>query len=494
MRRLAYPLFGLWAALAVAAVVLQAQAGEQFEALSTFALGVLAGVGALLWRRRPENVIGPILLCLALVVTASVVGDGISVRYEDDADPGLGVRLVVWIDEALLYVWFGLVGVLLPLLFPDGRLPSPRWRPVLWAGLALVALAVFGTVFGVEQGDWDETGTIRNPLAVGGPVGDALEAGAGVSAPLFGIVVLLALASVVVRFRRARGVERQQLKWFGWAIGLLLAGLAAAAIGEATGYEPIGNVGWTVFLTSLIGLVPLAIAVAILRYRLYDIDLVIRRTLVYGALTLTLGAAYLGSVLLVSLAVGESGLATAVSTLAVAALFRPARSRIQGAVDQRFYRRRYDAARTLEAFGLRLRDELDLEALAADVRGVVQRHRPARARVAVAEERAMRRLPPGACSPSTVRSPRRPSGSWPSRARTPTRSVRVAVRRLRGRRHADRAPAAGQRGRVAAARDRDLLRRGRGGRGLRRRTPRTPGRCGWRGSARSRRTSGSRSR
>ena len=155
--------------------------------------------------------------------------------------------------------------------------------------------------------------------------------------------MLLALVSVVVRFRRARGAERQQLKWFGYAIGLLLCGLAAAAIGERPA-ESARHVGWTVLMGSLIFGMPLAIGVAILRYRLYDIDVVIRRTLVYGALTVTLAGAYLGSVLLVSLAVGESGLATAVSTLAVAALFRPARARIQAAVDRRFYRRRYDAA------------------------------------------------------------------------------------------------------------------------------------------------------
>jgi hypothetical protein len=372
VRRLAWPLFGLWVALTATACVLQARAGDTLEVVITPALGVLAGVGALLWWRRPENPIGPILLALALAVVASVVGDAISSPYEDAAEiPGLAVRLVVWIDEALIYVWFGLVGVLLPLLFPDGRPPSRRWRPVLWAGVALVALAVLGTTFGREGTEWGEGGTLRNPLAIAGPLGDALEAAVGVSGPLFGLVVLVALASVVVRFRRARGAERQQLKWFGYAIGLLLTGLAAAAIAEATGWEPLGNVGWTVFLASLIFAMPLSIAVAILRYRLYDIDLVIRRTLVYGALTVTLAAAYLGSVLLVSLAVGESGLATAVSTLAVAALFRPLRARIQGAVDQRFYRRRYDAARTLEAFGGRLRDELDLDALAADVRGVV---------------------------------------------------------------------------------------------------------------------------
>ena len=139
VRRLAYPLFGLWAALALAACVLQAGGSDSIDAFLTPALGVLAGVGALLSRRRPENPIGPILLGLALVVTVSVVGDGITARHDDDPDPGLGVRLIVWIDEAIIFVWFGLVGLLLPLLFPDGRLPSRRWRLLLWAGLALVA-------------------------------------------------------------------------------------------------------------------------------------------------------------------------------------------------------------------------------------------------------------------------------------------------------------------------------------------------------------------
>jgi hypothetical protein len=371
MRRLALPLLGLWVALMAVACVLQLRNGDVVEALITPALGVLACVGALLCRRRPENRIGTILLGIALVVTLSIVGDSITAPHEGDPAPPTAVKVIVAVDEALVFVWFGLVGILLPLLFPDGKLPSPRWRMALWVGLGLVALAALGTLLGVADAEWGDGGRVENPLALGGPAGDVLEAASELGGPAFALAVLAALASVVVRFRRADGVERQQLKWFVFTIALLLLGLAAAAISEAIGWEPLGNVGWAVFLGSLIFGMPLAIAFAVLRYRLYDLDLVIRRTLVYGSLTVTLAAAYLGTVLLVGLAVGESGFAVAVSTLAVAALFRPLRARIQAVVDRRFYRRRYDAARTLEAFGGRLRDEIDLEALGADLARVV---------------------------------------------------------------------------------------------------------------------------
>ena len=194
----------------------------------------------------------------------------------------------------------------------------------------------------------------------------------GVAGVLFIFASLGALTGMALRFRRSTGLERLQFKWFFLAMGMLIVGLVVSAAGELVHAGPLGDAGWWLFLTSLIVALPLAIGFAVMRYRLYDIDLVINRALVYGGLTVTLGGVYLGLVLLVGLAVGRSGFAVAVSTLAVAALFRPLRERIQGGVDRRFYRRRYDAAQTLEAFGLRLRDELDLEALTADVRGVVR--------------------------------------------------------------------------------------------------------------------------
>lgn len=376
MRRLAWPLLGLWFVLTVVSSTLQLAAGDLVDAALTPALGVLAGVGALLGRRRPENPVGWILLALALLITAGSVTGGLYAGSEGGADPTLSVRLLVWFDEWVIYLWFGLVGILLPLLFPDGRLPSPRWRPVLWAGVGVVVAKVVSTAFGDPRFDWGEGGSIANPMAVGGPVGDALELAGTIANVGFAAVLLCTFTSAAVRLRRSSGVERQQLKWFAYAIGLLLAGLAAAATSESIGYEPLGNVGWTVFLASLIFGMPMAIGIAVLRYRLYDIDMVIKRTLVYGSLTATLVATYLGMVLVFRLALGpltgESDLAVAASTLTVAALFRPLRARIQGVVDRRFYRRRYDAARTLQTFGARLRDQLDLEALGEDLREVVR--------------------------------------------------------------------------------------------------------------------------
>ena len=192
--------------------------------------------------------------------------------------------------------------------------------------------------------------------------------------PVFLVIVGIALAGVTVRFQRAPAGERGQIKWLALSAGygaatLLAMGVLMLLVETDDG---LGDVLTALLFASALASFPIAAGVAILRHRLYDIDVVISRALIYGALTATLGATYLGLVLLSGLAVGESDLAVAAATLAVAALFRPARARIQAAVDRRFYRRRYDAARTLEGFGARLRDQLDLDALGADLRGVVR--------------------------------------------------------------------------------------------------------------------------
>jgi hypothetical protein len=371
--RLPWILLAVWAVLTAVVSVVRARQGEPTEALIAPALLVFAGTGALLSARRPGNPIGWLLLAVALVIGVTGVTEVLYTDAEGDPHPSLLARCLVWFDNWVFYVWMALICVLIPLLFPDGRLPSRRWRPYLWMSVATVTAAAAGTAFGSPTLDWGEAADVANPLRIPGPVGDAFELLDAASGPMFGLMFVISLAGVLVRLRRSAGVERLQLKWFAFAMSLLLAGILAAAVGEIA--EPlavVGDVGWSLFLAALILGLPLAIGVAVMRYRLYDIDLVINRALVYGVLTVTLAAAYLGTVLLVGLAVGESGFAVAVSTLAVAALFRPVRSRIQETVDRRFYRRRYDAQQTLEAFGARLRDELDLEALGADLSRVVR--------------------------------------------------------------------------------------------------------------------------
>ncbi len=228
---------------------------------------------------------------------------------------------------------------------------------------------------------------------------------------LAAVAFLLAAASLVIRVRRSRGVERQQLKWFAFVGLIALAGLAVAMVQVLGGSQPgeeggslldvLGAVGWGTALLSIVIGIPVATGLAILRHRLYDVDVVIRRTVVYGALTAVLLASYLGLVLLLQLALSplteDSDLAIAGSTLAVAALFRPARARIQAAVDRRFYRRRYDAARTLEGFGARApRRSRARLALSAELRAVVADTMQPSARVALAAGGAGgERAPPG---------------------------------------------------------------------------------------------------
>jgi hypothetical protein len=323
----------------------------------SYVLFVLAftTVGALVASRRPRNAIGWLLLLAGF----SYVLGGLCASAGDDPP-----ALVAWVGEWIWLVGIGPVATFGLLLFPTGHLPSPRWRPVAWLAAAGLVVSVGAVAF--KPGRFEDS-AIENPVGI-----PWLPDGAGTVALLVLLVALAgSIASLRARYHAAGPLERMQLKWLLYAAALVAAGVVVTAPLEAL----LGETGvaiTNVVVTLTLGTVPVAMGIAILRHRLYDVDLVIRRTLVYGVLTATLGATYLGLVLLIGLAVGRSGLAVAVSTLAVAALFRPALARIQAAVDRRFYRRRYDAARTLEAFGARLRDELDLEALGTDLRGVVQ--------------------------------------------------------------------------------------------------------------------------
>lgn len=248
--------------------------------------------------------------------------------------------------------------IFLPLLFPDGRLPSRRWIPVA----AVPALATTSTVVLGALTDTLHVGRYRieNPIGIEGLAHVERLPFFGPLSLLLLVGILAAALSIVVRFRRSRRTERQQLKWLLYAVSLFPL---LAIFDYAGAPDWVGNLTIGVVLVAL----PSSIGIAVLRYRLYDIDLVINRTLVYLSLTVVLGLVYAGGVLLLSrlLPVEGNDLAVATSTLAVAALFSPLRLRVQELVDRRFYRSRYDARMTVEAFGSRLREEVDLDGLLA---------------------------------------------------------------------------------------------------------------------------------
>ena len=330
----------------------------------TIFVGAFATVGALVASRRPRNPLGWILLAAGLSYTIG----GTTVEAVQAGGTGGWSTLAAWVGAWIWMTGVAPVATFGLLLFPDGRLPSRRWRPVAWLAAGGLAAVVAGLA--LEPGRFEDT-AIENPV---GLEAVAWLPGLVASAGAVALVAALAgsIASLRARYRVAGADERLQLKWLLYAAALVGVGVAVSLTLEIVAGDSVTNV--TNAITTLtMAAVPVAMGIAILRHRLYDIDVVINRTLVYGALTATLAAGYLGGVLLAQLVIGaESGLAVAVSTLAVAALFRPARARIQAAVDRRFYRRRYDAARTLEAFGARLRDEVELDLVAADLRSVAR--------------------------------------------------------------------------------------------------------------------------
>ena len=316
-------------------------------------------VGALIASRRPSNAVGWLLCAVGLAQAVDAFTE--TYRHYAEAMDLAGAEAAAFlygINPSLF------LAIFVPLVFPDGRLPSRRWRPLVW--LVVVAVVAFLLVPALEPGGPDPLG-VELPSNVYGVL---VVVGGG----LLIVAILGAAASVALRLWRARGQERQQLKWLVYATSVVVVGVLGAVLLP----PPLNAVFW---FTTLIGFagIPVAVGVAILRYRLYDIDRIINRTLVYGSLTLMLALVYFGGVTvtqaLFQTLTGQEQLPQLVvvaSTLLIAALFSPMRRRIQAFIDRRFYRSKYDAAKTLEAFSARLREETDLHRLSEDLIGVIK--------------------------------------------------------------------------------------------------------------------------
>ena len=338
-------------------------------------LGTLsyAPIGALIAARRPANPVGWLLCLWGVALSVGHFGAQYAIytllARPDSLPAG---EVLAWIASWILPVIIG-IQVFAFLLFPTGRLPSERWKWLVWLTVAFVIAGVITSAFsfGANVG----LGPIPNPLGIGGfsTFYDAVMW-------MLPVLYFAVAFSLFVRLRRASGVERQQIKWFAYAVAATISGIVFAYMIPDTVDTPLwfDRAGFALNI-AVTPAIPVSMGIAILRYRLYDIDLLINRTLVYGALTAILALVYFGGVAtlqaILQTFTGQEQLpqlAIVVSTLVIAALFSPLRRRIQGHIDRRFYRRKYDGAKTLEAFNARLRDETELDALSGDVVGVVR--------------------------------------------------------------------------------------------------------------------------
>jgi hypothetical protein len=371
--------------LVACVVAFEALYRVSFSGMSLFVFVVPSAlVGAVVASRQPRNPVGWFFVVSATCWAVNEATGRYAV-YGLVIEPGSLplAHLMAWPSTWMWEPAFVLIGLFLPLYFPDGRLLSPRWRPVLW--LALLFSVGFGVVFGaLYPGEVDELSPgvggdvpgVVNPLGVEAlRLLDRVPQVDIILAVVLLVSVLCSVASLVVRFRRSDGEERQQMKWLTYAAAanfatlLLLMSLPA----DSAWYRAVNTLSDLV----LAGL-PVAVGLAVLRYRLYDIDRIINRTLVYGSLTVMLALIYFAGVAatqaIYRALTGQEQqpqLAVVVSTLAIAALFSPLRHRIQSFIDRRFYRRKYDARKTLEAFSAKLRDETDLDRLGDELMGVV---------------------------------------------------------------------------------------------------------------------------
>ena len=366
--------------LAVGSVVLDLVLLEFFGAvlLPFLSLLVYVGVGLLLTLRLPRHPVGWLLLLAGtlfqLAFAAQAYAWAAFIRWPGTLPLGVVAFFIG-------YAWLPALGCLLLaiMLFPTGRPPSPRWRlpaalVVLVTALGLVAAWLAPREFPVPQSVFPAQGALpimmSNPLAIDGPLGTLL--GYVQSSPLPLVVYLIPFPAVLVRFRTAAGTERQQLKWFAYAASIVLLFFVAAGFGL---FSYLGGLG-PLMTVLVMDLVPISVAVAILRYRLYDIDLLINRTLVYGVTSVAIAVTFFLGLVALQAALrpltSGSELAVAASTLVSFALFQPIRRRVRDAVDRRFDRRRYDAERTLDAFAARLREQVDLGALETELLAAVR--------------------------------------------------------------------------------------------------------------------------
>jgi hypothetical protein len=385
----------------VATIVVESMVAATGHGADWFAFGVLffAAVGALIASRQPVNAVAWVMVGLgaAAIFAEVLLGYALyGLEIRPGSLPGANVGLALGGPDSPMWVFFiMLTGGFLLLLFPDGRLPSPGWRPWAWfCGLATVVPYIALIIIPYEF-TADGFPGVHNPFGI--EAAKTIEGALLTTLVMIPIAVVGCVVALVRRFRRSHGLERLQLKW-------LVA--SAALVGAVYGFNMLGSLPFIILgrdtpawieSTNNIGVVPFffipaAIGIAILRYRLYDIDVIINRALVYGSLTVTLTIAYVVTIAALQVIVrpfaGESQLAVAGSTLAVAALFQPARRRIQSFIDRRFYRSKFDATKTLEVFSARLRDEVNLETLTADLLAVVdQTMRPAHRSLWLREQR-----------------------------------------------------------------------------------------------------------
>ena len=340
--------------------------GSDATAYATVLFVLTTGVvGTLIGLRRPGNTIGWLLRLAAFgFATGSLLVAYVEVAVAEPGSLPVG-PMAVWLGDLMFQLGFGVSATFLLLLFPTGRLPSPRWRLVGWMSAIGIALMFSAVLFG--PGAFEGL-PIENPLAIeeASPILRVFEGGFYLTL----ISILASVSSLIVRYRRALAEEKQQLKWVAFGVVVLAIGLAGTVVwdmvnGSTELSDDTGNLVTALSIT----VVPVSIGMAILRYRLYDIDRIISRTVSYGAVTALLALTYVALVFVLGDLLPSQGnsLVVAASTLAVAALFNPLRRRVQSIVDRRFNRSRYDLSRTIEAFSQRLRTEVDLDELGRDL-------------------------------------------------------------------------------------------------------------------------------